>query len=128
MRFLIAHDRSVPYRRCHCTLAVAKTHKIIDFQFLCMANYHSVVRYPFFHFYFRLLHDSKNLWSFRITVASTTYRKNSIHHLLFLERLLSTKPPRQSHGGAGLSQHRMRGPQNSACGLAIAHLAITTNK
>ncbi len=43
-----------------------------------------------------------------------------------LKRLLLSKPPRQSHGGAGLSQCRMRGPQNSALSLAIACRAITT--
>ncbi len=39
-----------------------------------------------------------------------------------------TKPPRQSHGGAVLSQCRMRGLQNSAPAMAVACLAITTIK
>ncbi len=48
-----------------------------------------------------------------------------------LKRLLSTKPPQQCHGGADLSQRRMRGPQNSARGLAredvVAELILMVN-
>jgi hypothetical protein len=46
----------------------------------------------------------------------------------YLKKLLSTKPPRQSQGGASLSQRRMRGPHNSAHGLAVPRWAITTIK